>query len=111
MPKGGFNERIAFHRDQSNYFLMMARRRHLRAAGLAARALQAERIGRPVQARNLMEAALRVKAAAGRAGLRSQNHHAHVVALRQARAVVGAQGPRLRAEPVRKDVEAAARRK
>jgi hypothetical protein len=85
MAQGGFAERVAFHRDQADYFLMTARRRHLRAARLARQALQAERNGRPLRARRLMQAALRVKAAAGRAGLRSRNHRARVAALRQAR--------------------------
>lgn len=66
--------------------------RHQRAEALASRALQAQRRGQPAQARRLVQAALTVKAGAGRAGLRSRNHLARVAALQQART----QRPRLR---------------
>jgi hypothetical protein len=85
MPQGTVAERITFHRRRANQFLVIARRRHRRAATLARRALRAQRNGYPVRARRLMRAALQVKAAAGRAGLRSRNHRRRMVMLQQAR--------------------------
>jgi len=84
-PRVKFAERIRFHRNRANHFFGIARMRHRRAAALARQALHAQRNGRPVQARKLMRSALQVKAAAGRAGLRSQNHRARIAALQQAR--------------------------
>ena len=92
MPQGRPGRGIAFHRKQANHFLRISRTRHRRAAALASRALQAQRRGQPAQARRLVQAALTVKAAAGRAGLRSRNHRARAAALQQARA----QRPRAR---------------
>jgi hypothetical protein len=79
-----FVRKIEFHRERADLFLKMARRRHRRAAALAQQALAAQRQGHPVQARQLMESALRVKAAAGRASLRSQNHRARIAEIKQA---------------------------
>ena len=78
-------ERIRFHRNRANHFLRLSRMRHRRAAMLARRALSAQRAGRPAQARRLMQAALTVKAAAGRAGLRSRNHRARMTTMMQTR--------------------------
>jgi hypothetical protein len=86
MPQGMFVQRIDFHRERANFFHQAAQRRHRRAAALARRSLAAQKHGRPVRARRLMEAALQVKAAAGRAGLRSRMHRARVGEIRQARA-------------------------
>lgn len=85
MPNGKPARGVAFHRRQANHFLRVSRMRHRRAAELARRSLRAQRMGRPAQARRLMHAALKVKAAAGRAGLRSRNHRARVTAMQQAR--------------------------
>lgn len=85
MPQGMFVQRIGFHRERANHFLRMSRRHHRRAAMLARRALAAQRQGRPVQAQRLMQAALKVKAAAGRAGLRSRTHRARIAEIRRAR--------------------------
>jgi hypothetical protein len=86
MPQGMFVQRIDFHRERAAFFLKTARRRHRRAAALARRSLAAQKQGQPVRARRLMEGALQVKAAAGRAGLRSRMHRARVREIRQARA-------------------------
>ena len=86
MPQGMFVQRIDFHRERAEHFLRLSRRRHRRAAALAQRALAAQKQGRPVAARRLMQGALQVKAAAGRAGLRSQNHRARIAEIRRARA-------------------------
>ena len=86
MPQAGSAERIRFHRNRANDFLRLSRMRHRRAAMLARRALSAQRAGRPAQARKLMQEALKVKAAAGRAGVRSQNHRARLTVLRTRRA-------------------------
>jgi hypothetical protein len=86
MPAGMFVQRIDFHRERADAFLRMSRRRHRRAAALARRSLAAQRAGYPVRARRLMNSALQVKAAAGRAGLRSRMHRARVREIRQARA-------------------------
>jgi hypothetical protein len=94
MPQGGFADQIRFHRDQADFFLIRARQGHIRADRLARRALRAQWNGRPVRARLLMQEALRVKAAAGRADLRSKNHRVRVVALRHARAALRVQGAR-----------------
>jgi hypothetical protein len=94
MPQGEFADQIRFHRDQADFFLMRARQGHLRAGRLANQALLAQGNDRPVKARLLMQEALRVKAAAGRAGLRSRNYRVRVLALQHARAAVGAQGAR-----------------
>lgn len=104
MPQGRPGRGIAFHRNQANHFHRISRMRHRRAAALARRALQVQRRGRPVQARRLMQAALKVKAAAGRAGLRSRNHRARVVALQNAPSAARTQRPRRRVKlPVVKD--------
>lgn len=95
-PQVRFAERIQFHRNRANHFLGIARMRHTHAAALARQALQAQRNGRPVRARQLMQLALRTKANAARAGLRSRNHRARVVALKQAR--MAAAQPRRRAQ-------------
>jgi hypothetical protein len=92
VAQGTTAERIAFHRKRANQFLVLSRTRHRRAAVLARRAMRAQRNGQPVRARRLMRAALTVKAAAGRAGLRSRNHRARVAALRQARRAAHARG-------------------
>lgn len=95
MPQGRPGRGIAFHRKQARHFLRISRMRHQRAGALASRALQAQRRGRPAQARRLMQAALMTKAAAGRAGLRSHNHRTRVAVLMRARA----QRPRARVNP------------
>jgi hypothetical protein len=86
MPQGMFSQRVGFHRDRANHFLRVSRRRHRRAAALAARSLAAQRRGRPIQARRLMDGALQLKAAAGRAGSRSRMHRARNSEIRRARA-------------------------
>lgn len=83
--QGGYAQRIRFHRNRAGSFHRIARRRHLRAAALARQALQAQRNGRPAEARRLMQLALRLKAAAGRAGARSEMHRRRIAALRKAR--------------------------
>jgi hypothetical protein len=88
MPQGIFVKNIEFHRERADHFHKLARRRHLRAAALARQALAAQRQGRPVQAQKLMESALRIKAAAGRASLRSQNHRARIAEIRRAKRAV-----------------------
>jgi hypothetical protein len=88
MPQGLFVQEIEFHRERADHFLKTARQRHRRAAALAQQALAAQRQGRPKQAERLMESALRVKAAAGRASLRSQNHRARIAEIRRARRTV-----------------------
>jgi hypothetical protein len=85
MPEGMFVRKIEFHRERADLFLKMARQQHRRAAALARQALAAQRQGHPVQARELMEWALRVKADAGRASLRSQNHRARIAEIKKAR--------------------------
>jgi hypothetical protein len=84
MPEGIFVQQIEFHRERADHFLKAARQRHRRAAALAQQALAAQRQGRPIQAERLMESALRVKAAAGRASLRSRNHRARIAEIRRA---------------------------
>ncbi len=86
MPQGMFVKRIGFHRERADRFRRISRRRHRRAAVLAGLSLAAQKQGRPVQARRLMESALQIKAAAGRAGLRSRMHRARIVEIRKARA-------------------------
>jgi hypothetical protein len=81
-----FVQRIGFHRERADRFARISRRRHRRAAALATRSLAAQKQGRPVEARRLMADALRIKAAAGRAGLRSRMHRARVMEIRRARA-------------------------
>jgi hypothetical protein len=80
-----FLQKIEFHRERADDFLKTARQRHRRAAALARQALAAQKQGRPVQAQKLMESALRAKAAAGRASLRSQNHRARIAEIKRAR--------------------------
>lgn len=87
MPEGMFVRDIEFHRERADLSLKMARQKHRRAAALARQALAAQRLGHPRQARELMESALRVKAAAGRASLRSQNHRARIAEIKKARRV------------------------
>jgi hypothetical protein len=84
MPQGMFVQRVDFHRERADFFLDAARRRHRRAAALARRSLAAQKQGRPVLARRLMNAALEVKAAAGRAGARSRMHRDRISEIRQA---------------------------
>jgi hypothetical protein len=84
MPQGIFVQKIEFHGERADPFLKTARQRHRRAAVLARQALAAQREGRPIQAEKLMESALRVKAAAGRASLRSQYHRARIAELKRA---------------------------
>jgi hypothetical protein len=84
MPEGMFVRNIEFHRERADLFLKTARQRHRRAAVLARQALAAQRQGHPVQAQKLMESALRIKAAAGRASLRSQNHRARIAEIKRA---------------------------
>jgi len=81
-----FVKKLGFHRERAQRFLKTAQYRHRRAAALAGRALAAQKQGRPVQARRLMDAALQMKAAAGRAGLRSRMHRARVQEIKKARA-------------------------
>jgi hypothetical protein len=99
-PQAGLAEVIRFHRNRANHFHGVAKMRHHSAAVLARQALQAQQAGRPVQARKLMQSALRVKAAAGRAGLRARNHRLRVAALQQARRAA-AQPRRAAAQPRR----------
>lgn len=87
MPEGMFVRDIEFHRERADLSLKMARHKHRRAAALARQALAAQRQGHPLQARELMESALRIKAAAGRASLRSQNHRARIAEIKKARRV------------------------
>lgn len=82
---GYFAKRIVFHRRKARQFHRIAKRRHLRAAQLARRALVAQRNGRPIRARNLLRRALRLKAAAGRAGLRARFHGNRIARVRRAR--------------------------
>jgi len=84
VPQGLFVSKVEFHRERADHFLKLARQRHRRAAALAQQALAAQRQGRPVQAQRLMETALQVKATAGRASLRSQNHRARVAEIKRA---------------------------
>jgi hypothetical protein len=77
---------LRFHRRRARFHARVARRRHFRAAVLARRSLAAQSMGRPVQARRLMRAALNTKARAGRAGLRAQFHRNRMTAIRNARA-------------------------
>jgi len=86
MPQGMFVERIGFHRERADRFARISQRRHRRADALATRSLAAQKQGRPVEARRLMGNALRIKAAAGRAGLRSRMHRARIAEIRRARA-------------------------
>jgi hypothetical protein len=83
MPSRTPAQRIAHHRERAAHFARLARERHYRAAVLARWSLSAQKQGRPVQARRLMQQALQVKAAAGRASLRSQHHWARIAAIRQ----------------------------
>ena len=85
MPEGMFVRKVEFHRERADQFLKTARQQHRRAAALAQEALAAQRQGHTVQARELMESALRIKAAAGRASLRSQNHRARIAEIKKAR--------------------------
>lgn len=82
---GYFARRIVFHRRRARHFRRTARRRHFRAALLARRALVAQRNGRAIRARNLLKRALRLKAAAARAGLRSTFHFKRIAQVRRAR--------------------------
>lgn len=86
MPQARPARPLQFHRTRARQFARLARRRHYRAAVLARRSLAAQRMGRPVVAKRLMRAALRMKAMAGRATLRSQLHRRRVAAIRRARA-------------------------
>jgi hypothetical protein len=83
MPQGLYVQTIDVHRKQSAFFDRLAGQRHRRATALAQRALAAQKQGRPVTARRLMRQALNLKALAGRARLRSQNHRARVAELRR----------------------------
>jgi hypothetical protein len=83
MPQGLFVQRIDFHRKRAAFFGRLARQRHRRATALAQRALAAQKQGRPVAARQLMHQALNLKALAGRARLRSQNHRARIAEIRR----------------------------
>jgi MarR-like DNA-binding transcriptional regulator SgrR of sgrS sRNA len=84
MPEGMSVRKIEFHRERADLFLKTARQRHRRAAALAQQALAAQRQRHPVQAQKLMESALQVKAAAGRASLRSQYHRARIAEIKRA---------------------------
>ena len=66
--------RIHLHRRAAIRLRRTARRRHIRAAATARRALLAHRVGRRLRARRLLKRALRLKASAARAGLRARMH-------------------------------------
>jgi hypothetical protein len=84
-PLGHFAKKIVFHRRRARQFHRVARRRHLRAARLARRALVAQRNGHPIRARRLLKRALRLKAQAARAALRAKFHRNRIAAVRRAR--------------------------
>lgn len=86
MPQARTRHSVDFHRKQAAHFARLAKERHYRAAVLARRSLAAQKQGRPVEARRLIQRALQVKAAAARAGLRSKNHRARIAEIRKARA-------------------------
>ena len=77
--------RIVFHRKAASRLRKVAMRRHLGAAQIAKRALLASRRGHHLRARNLLRRALRLKAIAARAGVRSRIHRLRIVQIRQAR--------------------------
>ena len=85
MARKAAPHRLVFHRKAANRLRRVAMRRHLRAAQVAKRALLANRRGRNVHARNLLRRALRLKAMAARAGVRSKIHRLRIVQIRQAR--------------------------
>jgi hypothetical protein len=80
-----FARRLQLHRKRARLFHRLARLRHLRAALLARRAMVAQRNGRVIRARSLLKRALLVKAAAARAGMRSQFHRRRFVMVLRAR--------------------------
>jgi hypothetical protein len=85
MALGQFAKRIALNRRAANRLRKVAHRRHLRAAWLARQALIAKQNGRHTRAQNLLQRALRLKAAAARAGVRAMIHRARIPKLRRAR--------------------------
>jgi hypothetical protein len=77
--------RIVFHRKTASRLRKVAMRRHLGAAQVAKQALLASRRGHHLRARNLLRRALRLKAIAARAEVRSRVHRLRIVQLRRAR--------------------------
>jgi hypothetical protein len=76
--------RIVFHRKAANRLRRVATRRHLGAAWIAKRAMLANRRGHHLRARKLLRRALRLKALAARAGVRSRIHRLRIVQIRRA---------------------------
>jgi hypothetical protein len=83
--RGHFARRIMMHRRRAMRLRRVARRRHLIAAVIARRALMAQRSGHPRVARRLLMRALRVKAWAVRAMLRSRFNRRRIAQIRRAR--------------------------
>jgi hypothetical protein len=77
---------VAFHRKAANRLRRVALRRHLGAARIAKRALLANRRGHHLRARSLLRRALRLKALAARASVRSKFHRMRIIQIRRARA-------------------------
>jgi hypothetical protein len=77
-------QRIMLNSRRAKLLRMLAMRSHLRAAALARMALVAKHNRRHVIAANLLRRALRMKAAAVRAGVRAMVHRQRAMALRRA---------------------------
>ena len=84
MARKASSPRIIFHRKAASRLRKVAMRRHLGAAQIAKRALLASRRGHHLRARKLLKRALRLKALAARAGVRSRIHRLRIVQIRRA---------------------------
>jgi hypothetical protein len=84
---------IRQQQQRAAHFWKLSRERHRKAAELARQALAAQKRGRAVEARRIMDRALQVKAAAGRAALRSRLHRERAEELKRARRRARSQDP------------------